>query len=209
MTALIFCASQDEALLVMDTMVTHEGAPVGHCSKFHYLPHIRTVFACTGAQGLVDAWVTFLNMHLMPIGIEALKETAPEALQSIWKSMHEHLVAPDGLTATMYHVGFSEVTDEIVIHVFRSTHGFELEALELGPIYSRPEIGDSEDDDGTIQGRIRAMMEKMRQEQALVPLKDRIHIGGQAIAIQLFRHQANIFKVCEFEDLADSNAGEG
>lgn len=193
MTALIINAGPDEATVAMDTLVTDGRDPVGYSTKLHYLPTIRTIFACTGAHGLVDAWMTFVNVKLQPKGIEALRDITPQALGGCWKSMRETFNAPEGMTTTMYHVGFSERSDEMLIHVFRSTNDFVAETLSLG-FYNRPEIDEFPAlPDGALSEKIVGLMKHQQALQAGIPKDQRIHVGGLATVVNLTRTGASTF----------------
>lgn len=200
MSSLIFYTEPSQALIVTDTLaVSHDGEPFLFTSKALYLPHLRTVIAGTGIGRFSDDWHARINSGLLVRGIENLDHHTPRALQSLWAAFQQEHSELQGRTTTIYHFGISEETEEVVSFAYRSTNDFRSERLEYGtgvkPHCSVPE--------GNLYELIPGMLEEQRSIQQQEPFSERIHIGGEAIAIHLTPHACTFSRIHLFADFED------
>lgn len=86
MSSLIFCTDAEQVLVVTDTLaVTPDGSPFLFTSKAHYLPHLRTIVAGTGAKDFSSNWCVLVNNNMVVRGVENLNEHTPQGLYKMWQ----------------------------------------------------------------------------------------------------------------------------
>ncbi len=202
MSSLIFYIDEDQALVVTDTLsVTTGGQPTNFTSKALYLPHLRLVVAGTGHGGFHDRWTHQINFLAVVRDLEDLDATAPAKLRELWEEANATLKEM-GRTTTIYHFGVTEA-GQVAAYAYRSENDFRSERLEPGtgikPVASVP--------DGNLLEGIETIMEEQRRRQEAKPAAERVHIGGEAIAIYLTpaecRHWT-LFRFQDFEQMAGS-----
>ena len=103
----------------------------------------------------------------------------------------------------MYHFGFSEDTGEIATFAYRSTNDFASERLQHGTGV-KPECSVP---DGKLYEHLPSMMQEQRAIQAEKPLPERVHIGGEAMAIHLTAETCKYSRLFAFPDFQDQSAG--
>lgn len=197
MSSLIFCTDAEQVLVVTDTLaVNPDGTPFLFTSKAHYLPHLRTIIAGTGAGGFSGDWYIRVNNRMVLKGIENLDFHTPDALRAMWSEYKREYSVAAKLTTTIYHFGFSEVTGQVHAYAYRSTRDFVSERLSYG-IGVKPECTVRE---GNLLEHVPAMMEEQRRLQASKPLPEQVFIGGEAIGMHLTKDACTIFRLFEFGD---------
>lgn len=202
MSSLIFYTDPQQALVVTDTLaVDPDGFPFLFTSKAHYIAHLRTIIAGTGIWGFSGDWFMQANSRMLLSGIESLDYHAAEALRALWARYISEYSLSTSATTTVYHFGFSEVSNEITGFAYRSTNGFSSERLHHGTGV-KPECSVPE---GNIFDHLQAMMEEQRSIQASVPPQERIYIGGEAMAIHLTKESCVYSKLFEFSDFCEQS----
>lgn len=198
MSSLIFYVDPDQALIFTDTLVaTYDGAPSCFSSKATYLAHVATVIAGTGVSSLYLAWLQYANSGVLANGVESLGSQAPKHLRELWARLVPEQSIPADKTATIYHFGLSETSGQMVHFAFRSTHDFEAEELVHG-VGAKPDC--TLPQEGEMYQLVPMMMEEQRRLQAERPTGDRIHIGGDAMAIHLTREGCRQHLLFRFHD---------
>ena len=201
MSSLIFYTEPSQALIVTDTLaVSHGGEPFLFTSKALYLPHLRTVIAGTGIGRFADDWFRRINSGLLVRGIENLDHHAPRALRKMWAAFQDEDSELRGRTTTIYHFGISEDSGEVVGFANRSANDFESQRLEHGfgvkPPCTIP-------DGNNLSELIPIILEEQRSSEQQRPVSERIHIGGEAIAIHLTPHACTFSRIHLFADFED------
>ncbi|MEA9796195.1 hypothetical protein VDG07_12720 [Xanthomonas campestris pv. raphani] len=201
MSSLIFYTDETQAFVVTDTLaVTYDssGQAVPHLftSKALYVPHLRMVVAGTGLGGMTDRWFAKINTQMLVDGVEHLNSYAQQALAELWQKHLDSPHAIEGKTTTIYHFGISEVTGKVVAYAFRSKSGFTSETLPHGTA-TKPGVPVP---DGNLIQNIEAIMQQQRDVEEGSSSTDRIHIGGQAIAIHLTAKQCTHQVLFHFND---------
>lgn len=205
MSSLIFYTDAKQVLIVTDTLsVTPDGSPFLFTSKAHYLPHLRTIVAGTGVKDFSSNWHVLVNNGMVVRGIENLNDHTPQGLREMWQDFKEEYSVPEGMTTTVYHLGISEETGQVVAYAYRSINDFVSELVPYG-VGIKPECTVPTVDSSDIKFLITEIMKEQRRVQAAVPLSERIFIGGEAIAMQLTKGGCNIFKLFEFDDFPDQS----
>ena len=202
MSSLIFWTNPGNAIVVTDTLaIGNDHAPSLFCSKAHYVPHLRTIIAGTGAGSFADEWYIRANSRMLVDGLEELNEYTPKALREMWADAGDRDLIPEGLTTTIYMVGFSERSGEMVSFAYRSENNFDSERLgvpgqNLWAVKPEAQVPEGQD----IWALFKPMMMEQRANQVDLPLNERIEIGGDAIAMHLSEEGCRTFKLFSFPD---------
>lgn len=200
MSSLIFFTDESQALIATDSLaVDTQGNPAFFCSKAHYIPHLKTVIAGTGAGGFANEWALSVSARMVVKGIHNLDYHTPERLRALWSEYKVKYSIPESLTTTVYQFGISEETGNIVTFAYRSTNNFTSEEIGYGTGV-KPECDVLE---GNLIELIPKMMEQQRSIQGSFPESTRIHIGGEIIAFHLTHSGCNTFKISEFDDFSE------
>ncbi|MBL5906434.1 hypothetical protein [Serratia fonticola] len=197
MSSLIFYTQPDLAVVATDTLaVTNEGEPFLYTNKAIYLPTLKTIICGTGVGGFSSAWAEKINSRMILEGIENLDVHTQESLNGLWGLFKEEYKIDHASTTTVYHIGFSELSQEIVSFAYRSTNNFESERLAHGTAV-KPECKIIE---GNLMETIPVMMTEQRCLQEQNPMSSRVYIGGDINAIMLTKDECRYFKLGEFPD---------
>lgn len=200
MSSLIFYTDKEQALVATDTLaVEADGQPLLFTSKSSYIPHLKTIICGTGCGGFSNEWASYVNNRMILQGILNLDYHTPEKLNELWDKYKVEYNLPEGFTTTVYHIGFSEETDEIVTFVYRSTNNFESEQLPFGTAV-KPGCKVL---DGNLFENLQTMMEEQRTIQDSLPDNERIYIGGEIYCMYLTRAGCNISKAGEFPEFKE------
>lgn len=201
MSSLIYYATTDEAVIVTDTLVTHAGHPAFFTTKANHVPHLRMIVAGTGAAGFAGEWIDFASKWMLVEGIEHLDQFTPAMLRERWAAERLKRGIPPEQTTTVYHFGFSERSDQLVLFAYRSAQDFASERIEIdGSVFAaKPDCSFPEGDD--LFRIIETMMREQRSIEDAKPVGERVHIGGEAIAMHLKRDGCRTFSLFRFEDI--------
>lgn len=199
MSSLIFYTQPYGAFVVTDTLAVGQDdrSDKFFTTKAHYLPHLRMIIAGTGYAGFADRWYCHVNSQMRVAGIENLDYHTPSSLKQAWEGFCSRENPPPG-TTTVYHIGFSEETGEVVTFAYRSKNDFSSERIPYG-LACKPDCSVPDGDDLT--ALIRPMMEEQREIQSKIPADERIYIGGEANAIRLTPdgcRQWTLFRFADF-----------
>lgn len=181
----MFGLSPAGVMVITDTLATTPaGEPYLLVSKAGIVPHLGVVIAGTGVAQLADRWRNVVLSELLCRDIATLDRHAPEALRRLWAALGLEYPEASGVDATVYHFGFSPQHEQYVGYAYRSTSKFGSEALP-DAFGKKPEpLEPLQEAPSTLEGWI-DLAERLRAEQASVPLPRRIHIGGELILTSL------------------------
>lgn len=205
MSSLIFYTDKDTIIVATDTLtVTPEGSLLTFCSKALYLPHLKVIIAGTGVGKFATKWAFKINDDLIVNGLNNLDFHTQLCLQDLWREFQEEFLLPSESTTTIYQFGFNQTDNSVLSYAYRSTNNFTSEQLSYG-LYSKPECPQVEEE--SIINLIPKMMFKQREIQEMLPLSERIFIGGEIQALHLTHMQCSSFKLDQFDDF-ESNQQE-
>ena len=198
MSSLIFQTDQHQAFVAVDTLATLvDGTPLRFTSKVLHLPQFRMLIASTGVADVLSRWLFCLNSELTVTGIHSADAVAPSCLRVLMDRMARGAEAGLDLQTTVYHFGFSELTNEMTAFAYRSIRDFESEALGFGagvkPDCSIPQGLNFLKD---VQG----MMTEQRMLEAKKPTAERVYIGGKIVTYHLNRQRLIVRDLGRFED---------
>jgi hypothetical protein len=200
MTSLIYFTNQKEILVATDTLATDvDGSPLLFSSKAIYLPHLRTIIAGTGLGAFSGEWAYFVNSWMVTSGIENLDSHTPDILRKRWEDLKNSQAFNPKVTTTVYHFGFSEIDDSVVTIAYRSANNFCSERISFG-MAAKPECAVPQGDNVDVVGSLEPMMIGQLAIQRNRPVEERIHIGGQCVALHLTSENCSTWKVFDFED---------
>lgn len=200
MSLLTFVHEEKSAMILTDTLATTpKGETLMFLSKAWAIPHMNMAIANTGVGTLGDRWNAYLHSSLLAKDVEMVNEFAPQQLRLIWSELlaeHDIVEAP---TATMYHFGFSEDSDQLVRYVYRSTESFEPERHEEPGFAIKPGLEGEFDPPKDVEEWV-ILAERVRAEQDARPASERIYIGGELYLLILENWQSRTVRVHRFQD---------
>jgi hypothetical protein len=198
MSSLIFYTDAGQALVATDTLaVEPSGKPMMFSSKAFYLPHLKTIIAGTGVGMFSGDWAMAVNNRMVVAGIKNLDHHTPQALRERWRKYILEYELSAKMTTTVYHFGFGEDDQVVCAYAYRSTSEFQTEKLGYG-FGLKPEC--SLPLEGSLLNALPAMMNEQRQNQLARPEHERLHIGGECIAMHLTKDTCQTFRVFQFDD---------
>ncbi len=195
MTALVFALQPEQVCIAMDTLVVgaNDRLPLSFQRKFLPVPESDLVIAGTGHAGLIYGWFQHVRGNLSGVSIDDLNQVTPEILRTSVNAKG----GLDGLTATIYHFGYSPRQMQYVGFAYRSKHTFRSESLEysLGfkPVVKIPQCEEICFPDFLIQ----IILEQQKQDD-LQPLTDRVGIGGDIEFVVMSGRKIQVERVHRF-----------
>ena len=176
MTALVFALHADQVCIAMDTLVigANDRMPMSFQRKFLSVLESDLVVAGTGHAGFINGWFQHLQADLRGATIDDLNEEAP----SIFRASVSAEGGLSGLTATIYHFGYSARELRYAGYAYRSEHGFHSDRLQYALGY-KPVVPVTPTDDIRFPDfLIDIILEQQRQDH-LQPITERVGIGGE------------------------------
>lgn len=196
MTALVFTVQPEQICLVMDTLVVAADDKTPHCyqTKFTILPHLNLVIAGTGLASLVTGWFHFVNGSMIVQDIEHLNTFAPEALRRVAAQCEGTDLTP----TTLYHFGYAASEKRYIGYAYLSTNHWESEQLSdalsfksvahVAPTY-----------DMQFTKFLIDIVSKQRRQDLLLPLPERVGIGGDIQFVRMENGTVTVSTVHRFE----------
>lgn len=176
MTALVFALQSEQVCIAMDTLVigADDRMPMSFQRKFLSVPESDLVVAGTGHAGFIYGWFQHLQANLQGATIDDLNEEAP----SIFRASVSAEGGLSGLTATIYHFGYSVREHQYAGYAYRSEHGFRSDRLQYA-LGFKPVVPVTPNDDIRFPDfLIDIILEQQRQDRIL-PITERVGIGGE------------------------------
>lgn len=200
MSLLLFTKDEAGAAIFTDTLATtDDGVPLLYTSKCAVIPHLAMAVTGTGVLNLISPWMQELQSSAVARGIDMLDDLAPDALRRLWNSIDRPL-GPAGVSATLYHIGYSEESAECVGYVYRSIDNFESEPMQRQCMAIKPEPEVIPDPlPATLEDMI-ALAVQLRDEYDRQPPGERIHIGGDLVLTGLQNGGTFTGRVHRFDD---------
>ena len=199
MSSLIAHTDSSQIFVATDTLaVLPGGKPLLFTTKAHPVPHLKMILAGTGSGGFLDEWFVQLNSRMIVAGVENLDYHAPARLRALWKDFIAGKDnAPQSITTTVYHFGFSEQSGSVKGFAYRSADNFVSEPLVYG-LRVKPVIPVSPD--YKFPEDVTGMMRKQCETQAALPSGERVYIGGEIQVHYLNKDGFRIYTLDRFED---------
>lgn len=176
MTALVFALQPDQVCIAMDTLVVgaNDKMPLAFQRKFLSVPASDLVVAGTGHAGFIYGWFQHLQANLQGATIDDLNEEA----QNIFRASVSAEGGLGGLTATIYHFGYSGRERRYVGYAHRSEHGFRCDRLQYALGY-KPVVSVTPNDDIRFPAFLIDIVLEQQRRDHLLPITDRLGIGGE------------------------------
>lgn len=177
MTALVFALQPEQVCIAMDTLVigAEDRMPMCFQRKFLAVPESDLVVAGTGHAGFINGWFQHLQANYGRATIDDLDAYA----SSIFRESVQAEGGLSGLTATIYHFGYSTQEERYVGYAYRSEQNFRSDRIQQDALGFKPVVP------VTLNGNIRfpdslieIILEQQRQDR-LLPLAERVGIGGE------------------------------
>lgn len=200
MTALVYALQPDQICIAMDTLVVaaEDKMPLCFSRKFLPIPESELVVAGTGHMGFITGWFQHLQSNGLGVSIDNLNGEAP----SIFRASVSAAGGLNGLTATIYHFGYSTQEGRYVGYAYRSENNFRSDrlqdALGLKPVI---EVAPNED----IQFpkfMIDIVLEQQRQD-CQKSISERVGIGGEiefVVMSDRLIHVETVHRFSSYED---------
>ncbi|MDR6584551.1 hypothetical protein HBH1_03366 [Herbaspirillum sp. BH-1] len=195
MTALVFALQDDQICVAMDTLVVsaRDKMPLYFQRKFLSLPGSNLIVAGTGHAGFITGCFQYLQAHFQEATIDDLDGVVPD----IFRASVRGQGGLSGLTATIYHFGYSVEEQRYVGYAYRSEHDFRSDRLRYGlgfkPVVPVTPTNDIHFPDFLIE----LVLEQQRQDN-LLPITERVGIGGEIEFVVMSDRLINVETVHRF-----------
>jgi hypothetical protein len=176
MTALVFALQPDEVYIAMDTLLigADDRMPMSFKRKFLSVPESDLVVAGTGHADFINGWFQHLHANLQGATIDDLNKEAP----NIFRASVSAEGGLSGLTATIYHFGYSAQEHRYAGYAYRSEHSFRSERLQYA-LGLKPVVPVAPNDDIRFPDFLIDIVLKQQCEDRLRPITERVGIGGE------------------------------
>jgi len=200
MSLLMFLHDPDGIVVVTDTLATSpDGTPSFLKTKAFPIPHLQMVVAMTGLANLGEKLIDRLYTSMLARDIDMAAQHTPGILAALTDDLAAQF-GPFVGTSTIYYFGYSRQHGQYVRYVFRSADSFRPEFYTEAGFGVKPHPNGPFEPPATFPEMV-ALAERIRAEQATVPLDSRIHIGGQLILTVLRDQQITTLQIHEFADV--------
>jgi hypothetical protein len=176
MTALVFALQPDQICIAMDTLAVgaNDRKPLSFQRKFVSVPESELVVAGTGHSGFINGWFQHVQANLQGATIDDLNAEAP----SIFRASVCAEGGLSGLTATIYHFGYSGRECRYVGYAYRSEHSFRSDRLQDALGYT-PVVPVTPNDDIRFPDFLIEIVLEQQRRDHLLPITERVGIGGE------------------------------
>lgn len=176
MTALVFALMPEQVCIAMDTLVIGAGdkMPLSFRRKFLCVPESDLVVAGTGYATFITGWFGYLQANLHGASIDDLNAEAP----SIFRASVSAEGGLNGLTATIYHFGYSPREQRYVGYAYRSEHDFRSDRLQYA-LGFKPVVTVTPCDDIRFPDFLIDIILEQQRQDCLLPIAERVGIGGE------------------------------
>ena len=176
MTALVFAIQPEQVCIAMDTLVigADDRMPLSFQRKFLSVPGSDLVVAGTGHAGFINGWFQHLQANLRGATIVDLNAEVP----NIFCASVSAEGGLSGLTATIYHFGYSAREDRYAGYAYRSEHDFRSDRLQYALGY-KPVVPVTPNDDIRFPDFLIDIILDQQRQDWLLPITERLGIGGE------------------------------
>jgi hypothetical protein len=176
MTALVFALQPEQVCIAMDTLVidADDRMPLSFQRKFLSVPESDLVVSGTGHAGFINGWFQHLQANLSGATIDDLNAEVP----NIFRASVSAEGGLSGLTATIYHFGYSAREDRYAGYAYRSERDFRSDRLQYALGY-KPVVPVTPNDDIRFPDFLMDIILEQQRQDWLLPITERLGIGGE------------------------------
>ena len=176
MTARVFALQPEQVCIAMDTLVidADDRMPMSFQRKFLSVPESDLVVAGTGHAGFINGWFQHLQSNFRGATIDDLNEDAPSILRASVRAEG----GLSGLTATIYHFGYSAREQRYAGYAYRSEQGFRSDRLRYALGY-KPVVPVTPNDDIHFPDFLIDIILEQQLQDCRQPIAERVGIGGE------------------------------
>lgn len=195
MTAFVFALMPEQVCIAMDTLEIGAGdrMPLSFQRKFLSVPESDLVVAGTGHAKFITGWFRYLQANLHGASIDDLSTEAP----NIFRALVSAEGGLNGLTATIYHFGYSPREQRYVGYAYRSGNDFCSDRLPYGLGFKPLVMAMPCDDICFPDFLIDIILEQQRQDY-LLPIDERVGIGGDIEFVVMSNRKIGVETVHRF-----------
>lgn len=195
MTALAFALQPEQVCLAMDTLVidAYDRMPLSFQRKFMSIPESDLVVAGTGHAGFIYGWFQYIEANLRGATIDELDAAVP----SICRASVNVEGGLSGFTATIYHFGYSAKEGRYAGYAYRSVNNFCSDRLQYALGY-KPIVTVAPNDDIHFPDFLVDIILEQQRQDALLPISERLGIGGEIECVVLSDRTIHIETVHRF-----------
>lgn len=177
MSYFMFDQSDTEALIVTDTLATHDDdRPAMFAHKVWALPTMNLAFAITGTSTIGDEFYRYLSTMHGPRDITELDEIAPSLLRRIHAYVQEAFGAIG--SSTVYVFGFPTGSPQLIRYTYRSVMGYA-SSSDTGPAVAvKPAPETFEAEYPTTREEFIQLAVRVREENDAGRSPEPVKIGG-------------------------------
>lgn len=198
MTLLNYYLSDNEIILIMDTLSSYAVTKQPHCfcTKFFPLPHLDMIMCGTGLHNVIIKWFELLSSNMVAKDIDHLNEFTPNILKDIFK---ENILEKESATS-IYHFGINK-EDKFIGYKYWSVDNFEPFALPRNGWAYKPDSERlrrflSSNDTYDFWDIVTLQYTNDKKEQ----FDKKVGIGGDIIVCSMSREGIGIKKLFSFID---------
>ncbi|CAM8667994.1 hypothetical protein MCEMSEM18_01670 [Comamonadaceae bacterium] len=176
MTALVFALQPEQVCIAMDTLVigADDRMPMSFQRKFLPISDSDLVVAGTGHADFINGWFHNLQSNFRGATIDDIDKEAP----SVFRALASAIGGLSGLTATLYHFGYSAREQQYAGYAYRSESGFRSHRLEYG-LGLKPVVQVTPNDDIRFPEFLIDIILNQQRQDWIRPLAERVGIGGE------------------------------
>ena len=195
MTALVFALQPEQVCIAMDTLVigADDRMPMSFQRKFLSLSESDLVVAGTGHAGFINGWFQHLQSNLCGVTIDDLNEEAPR----IFRASVRAEGGLSGLSATLYHFGYSAREQQYIGYAYRSEHDFRSDRLEYALGY-KPVVPVARNHDIRFPDFLIDIILEQQRQDCLKPIAVRVGIGGEIEFVVMSERRIHVETVHRF-----------
>ena len=199
MTALVFALQPEQICIAMDTLSigAADRMPLSFQRKFLAVPESDLVVAGTGHAGFINGWFQHLQANLRGTEIDDLNAEVP----SIFRASVNAEGGLSGLTATIYHFGYSAREGRYAGYAYRSEHDFRSDRLQYALGY-KPVVPVTPKEDIRFPDFLIGIVLEQQRQDWLLPLSERVGIGGEIEFVVMSNRAIQVETVHRFSSYA-------
>ncbi len=181
----------------MDTLVVgaDDRMPLSFQRKFLSLPESNLIIAGTGHASLINGWFQHILINFQIAAIDHINAEAPKILRASVTANG----GLSGLTATIYHFGYSLVERKYIGFAYRSTKDFQSERLPYDCLGSNPEIKFELPENIAIPSLFIDLMKQQQLADKSLTIDQPVGIGGEVEFVVLRDQKIHIETAYRFD----------
>lgn len=179
MSALCFQVEPDRVSVATDTLALLESGrtPKQFTKKAFAVPHMQCIVTGTGIMQVLHRYYMNLLDGVVATDVDQLNDIAPKVLSQISKNVDP----PEGLSTTIYHLGYSESEQQYVAYHLHSGYDFQPRRIEQPRSFkpADPKAKQGIDRNAEFPDMAVQVIKNLKEIDDDRPNEERLGIGGE------------------------------